>query len=301
MAAAETFPIELRCGRASAGVAPEIGGALAWFHWDEDGQVVDWLRPADTNALTQRDAGAMACFPLVPYSNRVRDGRFTFEGRPIQLPVSPADPHFEHGHGWRKAWTITHHTAERAVLRHRHEPDAWPWRYEAEQDITLTVDALTIRLTVHNLSETAMPAGFGLHPYFPASPGTRIEAELQAMWETDPEVLPTRRVALDSRAQSIVVNQADLDNVFTGWSRRVVITWPERDASLALEAEAPLDFLVLYTPRGEPFFCAEPVSNITDAFNLASTSQAATGLIAIAPGEARMATVRFAPQRATAI
>ena len=39
---------------------------------------------------------------------------------------------------------------------------------------------------------------------------------------------------------------------------------------VVMTADAPLDFLVVYTPRARPFLCAEPVSHMTDAFNLAA-------------------------------
>jgi aldose 1-epimerase len=288
--------IELRDGASSVAIAPDIGGSLAWFRWNHGGEIIDWLRPADEVAQASGDAGAMACFPLVPYSNRVRDGRFAFGGREIQLPVSgQSDPHFEHGHGWRQPWTVVSHEAARAVLRYRHEADAWPWRYEAEQDIRLVDGSLEVRLTLHNLSAEPMPAGFGLHPYFPAMPATRIETEVDAMWETDADVLPTRRVGMQRRSQTIDIASSNLDTVFTGWSRRARIVWPGRDAWLDLEADAPLDFLVLYTPPGEAFFCAEPVSNATDAFNLDAQGTAGTGLIVLAPGDCRTARTRFVP------
>ena len=68
--------------------------------------------------------------------------------------------------------------------------------------------------------------------------------------------------------------------MFTGWSGTARIAWPERGASLVMAAERPLSFLTLYTPAGEPYFCAEPVSNITNAFNLAP-GRDDTGLIVL--------------------
>jgi aldose 1-epimerase len=41
----------------------------------------------------------------------------------------------------------------------------------------------------------------------------------------------------------------------------------------------------VYTPPGQSFFCAEPVSHITDAFNLAAAGQRDTGMLTLAPGE----------------
>lgn len=288
--------VELRDGAASVALAPEIGGSLLWFRWHLEGCcAVDWLRPALAEAVAGRDAGGMACFPLVPYSNRVRDGRFQFDGREIRLPVSRDDPHFEHGHGWRHPWILESSEASRAILRYRHKPDAWPWRYEAEQEVTLASGALQIRLTLRNLSDRPMPAGFGLHPYFPASAAARIEISVTAMWETDAEVLPTRLVEARDKLNAFEVPHENLDNAFAGWSRRARIVWPDRNAALELEADEPLDFLVLYTPQGENFFCAEPVSNATDAFNLRSSKPEEVGLRVLQPGQSWTAGIRFVP------
>jgi aldose 1-epimerase len=35
-----------------------------------------------------------------------------------------------------------------------------------------------------------------------------------------------------------------------------------------MQAESPLDYFVLYCPKGFAFFCAEPVSQCTDWLNL---------------------------------
>ncbi len=59
-------------------------------------------------------------------------------------------------------------------------------------------------------------------------------------------------------------------------------------------ADDPLRFLVVYTPPGESYFCAEPVSHCTDAFNLADRGRNDTGMIVLPPGKAASATVRFA-------
>lgn len=286
-------------GIATAEIAPAAGGAVASYRWRQDGSVVDLLRPADQAAISRRDAGAMACFPLVPYSNRIRGGRFAFAGRSIELPTSPDDPHHEHGHGWRRPWTVGRHEPSAVVLRYRHAADSWPWGYEAEQVISLADGRLGITISLRNLSDTPMPAGFGLHPYFPSTPWTHVKAPVSGMWETDADILPTRHVLPPAGANPTTgfdVSETDFDTVFTGWTRRARISWPEHGRQLDIEAEAPLDFLVLYTPPGEPFFCAEPVSNITDAFNRDAGID--TGRIILAPGRMRSASVRFTPSQA---
>ncbi len=282
-------------------IAPEAGGAVASFRWNSASGPIDWLRPASLEALFQRDVGNMGCFPLVPYSNRVENSRFSFGGQDVTLPgTPPTDPHFEHGHGWRAAWTVAEQRPDRLVLRYRHAADAWPWAYEAEQAFSLSQGALSITLSMSNLSARPMPMGFGLHPYFPATPLTRITADVAGMWETDAEVLPTRLVKVPAAANPVaglVPAQVPLDTVFTGWAGTARIDWPERGASLVMTAERPLAFLTLYTPAGEPYFCAEPVSNITNALNLAH-GRDDTGLIVLAPGATIAARVQFTPKLA---
>ena len=68
-------PISMRQGPLGVVVVPEAGGALARFWSDSPDVIVDWLRPAPPEAIAHHDPGGMACFPLVPWSNRIRQGR----------------------------------------------------------------------------------------------------------------------------------------------------------------------------------------------------------------------------------
>src|SRR5438046_3148737 len=98
--------IALRKGRARVEIAADVGGSIASYSWSDDARWHHWLRPASAHALSRGDAFGMGCFPLVPYSNRVRNGIFAFEGRTVALPsIREFDPHFEHGHGWRRPWS----------------------------------------------------------------------------------------------------------------------------------------------------------------------------------------------------
>ncbi len=293
--------IALDAGRATVEVAPGIGGSIASFRWTEGERQFDWLRSATADTLARADAFGMGCFPLVPYSNRIRDGGFDFAGRRITLPATPdIDPHYEHGHGWRRPWEVDDFSRCSVTLQLDHPADAWPWHYRACQGMWLDDGgALHITLAVSNLDTDPMPVGLGLHPYFPKTKGTRLTTRVERMWAIDREVLPTDLRTLHDTAdpsRGMTVAATDLDNVFTGWDGRAEILWPESCARLRLEVEGPLEFLVLYTPRAEPYFCAEPVSNATDAFNLAASGLTDTGMIVLEPGKSVKATFRFIPE-----
>jgi len=293
--------ITLRADGAGLALAPAVGGAVT-RHWlERDGTTWEWLRPTPPEALRDVLAYRTAAFPLVPYSNRIRHGRFAFHGRAVRLPLNrPPERHAIHGHGWQSAWRSIATGPAEAQLEYRHAASAWPWPYRATQRFTLTPSSLTVALTLTNEGDTPMPAGLGWHPYFPRTPRATITANVRAVWLTDDETLPTALAAPTAPAdpsRGVAVDAVPLDNCFVGWSRRAVIEWPERGASLAMSARPPLDYLVIFTPPGRPFFCAEPVSHVTDAFNLAEAGRADTGRHVLEPG-ATMATAITLASRA---
>jgi aldose 1-epimerase len=258
-------------------LAPSAGGAVAAFYDEQAGERFDWLRPADNEALERRDMFAMASFPLLPWCNRIRDGRAHFGGREIAIaaghPAQPSGHHPLHGLGWLRPWRTVEVSPTHALLNLVVDADAhWPWRFEASQLYELDPDELRCTLTLTNRDTAAMPAGIGHHPYFPHRAGTRLTAETEAMWRGDAEVMP---VALEQTEEvrrlreGVRLAELDLDNNFAGWQHEARIAWPTQGRSMLMTAEPPLDFFVLYCPRGGDHFCAEPVSQCTDEINLA--------------------------------
>jgi aldose 1-epimerase len=133
------------------------------------------------------------------------------------------------------------------------------------------------------------------------TPRATLGAGVAGIWLTDGEAMPTALATPPPEsdpARGIRPDAVVLDNCFTGWTRRAVVEWPERAARLVMTAEGPLDFLVLYTPPGEAFFCAEPVSHVTDAINLAAAGRPDTGLRTLEPGESLAATITLTPETA---
>jgi len=288
--------LALAAGHLVLRLAPAIGGAIAGFSVQTSGGgATDLLRPMDAATLAAGDVLGASCFPLTPFSNRLRQGACTFRGRAIRLPLNSDGPHNEHGHGWQRPWQVETQTADQAALLYRHQADDWPFAYEMRQHFHLTADALTVTLDSRNTGDTAMPYGFGLHPYFARTPECRLTAPVQGFWAVDDEVMPTALLPVPERANltnGIRIDDVELDNAFTGWSGEAQVTWPEHRLRLTMSASQPLRFLVIYVPKNEPYFCAEPVSNSTDAFNM-SEYRDDTGMMVLEPGAQVTATIRF--------
>lgn len=272
-------------------LAPEVGGAVAAFYSQAGAVPCHWLRPASARALSQQDPLGMASFPLVPWCNRLRDGRARFGGREIALPPDARFAHALHGLGWRQPWRVRSAGPSQAELGFCFEGEGrpgWPWSFTASQSFRLGRQGLDCHMTLRNDSPAPMPFGLGHHPYFPHLPGTRLQCQVRAMWASDSELLPTELVQppfLPRLAQGLELAELDLDNNFTGWAHRFTVSWPHRAQQLVLSAESPLDFFVLYCPRGADHFCAEPVSNCTDWLNLCGHPPPERGGGVLAPGQ----------------
>jgi aldose 1-epimerase len=294
--------VSLRSGPARLDAVPFLGGGLLGYWWEIDGRRHDWLlgsREADVAGFSDL---RLASFPLVPYSNRIRDGRFVFRGRTVDEPIAPGHPHALHGHGWRLPWQVTSRSDEALAMEYEHRPDpgaaGWPWRYRAWQHLALTPQALTLQMGIENCADAPMPAGLGHHPYFPRTKESLVSATIAGIWWPEAGQLPVERIvpppAADPRL-GVAVDSISLDHGYSGWDGSARIDWPERRAHLTMTADPALSTLVIYSPPKSAFFCVEPVSHCIDAFNLAEQGMSDTGMRVLAPGEKWEATVRFAP------
>ncbi|WP_293682387.1 aldose 1-epimerase [uncultured Phenylobacterium sp.] len=282
----------LRAGELEVWIAPHIGGSIARFDRVARGGRQHLMRAAEVDTP---DAVEMASFPLVPFVNRVRDGRFMCDGRTIELaPNMAGDPSPLHGQGWRARWTVDAQDAAHVVLSFNHAAGEWPWDYTATQRIALDADGLTLTLTCHNRSALRMPCGLGLHPYHPCGPETVLDTEVDGVWTVDADVLPVERVPAtgryDLRARRIC-GQA-LDNGYDGWSGVALIHWPGQPASLRLTSDDAKYFQV-YSPAAGGLFVAEPVQHTNAALNEPQSAWRDLGIVMLAPGSTRSITARY--------
>lgn len=282
-----TPTLEMRAGELVVTLAPSVGGAIANFYSQRGTQQQHWLRPQKNPnpALPW----AMASYPLVPFANRIRDGRSRFGPRPLNLPANyPDSRHAIHGTAWQQPWQVVSQGADHATLSLDSPAGVWPYAFRAEQQFTLhAITGLTLALSVTNTDTVDMPVGIGHHPYLPHRTGTRLSTGVQAMWQSDAEVMPTKLQTpefLDTLRNGIVLDTLDLDNNFIGWNHQARVDWPDTGTALLMTAQAPFDYFVLYCPQGANMFCIEPVSNCTDWMNLAQQGQGDVGGQLLAPG-----------------
>jgi aldose 1-epimerase len=277
-------PVTLSRGSFTLTLAPEVGGSIIRHTYSTpEGREIPLLRVVER--LTA-DPLESACFPLVPFVNRVRDGRFFFRGREVTLAQNlQGDPSPLHGQGWRAGWEVVRQAPAEAELVYRHEAGEWPWAYDARQIFRLEDDGLVIELACSNLSDSAMPCGLGLHPYFPCSEDTRLDAEVACSWTIDDKVLPVGKVPAEGRfsLRDRLICAQELDHGFGDWNGLAMIddpAWPFRIELTSGSAQ----FLHVYSPKTGGFFAAEPVTHANAALNAPEEEWPPLGLRVLDPG-----------------
>jgi aldose 1-epimerase len=287
--------LTLRAGEGSLVLAPEMGGSIVG--WTIGRHHV--LRPPLADALVHGVSRGMAAYPLVPFSNRINHGRFTWEGKAYQLARNFGDePHAIHGVGWTSTWDVAEVTdaSARLTLDWSTKGEAacgWPFPFSAMLRFALRPDGLSVTISMTNRHGARAPAGLGLHPFFPRTSDATLRFAAARVWQNGPDHMPTALVPIppewDLRAPK-PVGSAVLDNLFTGWEGTAEIALAPTPVEVRLSASEIFRRLVVYVPQGKPYFATEPVSHDTDAINRQGED---TGLRILEPGQTLQGEIEF--------
>jgi aldose 1-epimerase len=179
----ENEPREVELTAGDATLAVDLRGGtlrrLAVGGWE----VLDGYPPGGT--LPGRRGGV-----LLPWPNRIRDGRWTWEGEELQLEVaSPGAPNAQHGLVSWQPWSVLAASGDTATVGTTVLPrPGYPFRLAAASDHVLTPDRLTVTLRVRNDGDRRAPFGAGFHPYLSVGAtddGGIADAEVQLPGRTE--------------------------------------------------------------------------------------------------------------------
>lgn len=271
-------------------VVPEIGGSIVDFSVHHANQWIPIMRRGENPLSKSSNASS---FLLIPYSNRLRDGQFSFQGKEYQL--RDPEKHAIHGDVRDRSLTVTEQTDHRIRMTFNSTdvPDMnFPFPFSATLTYSLEESTLWSEIELTNIGQEAMPAGCGYHPYFNRRiHGSTGEVELQVKvrgvypGETP---LPTGPAIPISSEQDFSTQRpldVVLDHCFAGWDREAVIEWPGSGIKSRFQADSGLEHIIVYSPAGEDFFAVEPVTNANDGFNLFAKGDKNCGVVVLEPGE----------------
>jgi aldose 1-epimerase len=255
------------------------------FHWSAAGHALLYRHPDFFNEARPTRTG----FPILfPFPNRIRDGRFTWEGRSFELPLhDPAGKNAIHGFAAYRAWRVVGQGSDdrQAWITgefqgSRDAADAvhlWPADYRLRVTYRLAPNLLRVEAVVENPDSVALPFGLGYHPYFRVEPfgggAARVSLFACRQWELL-ETLPTGRQHDVAPIRDVPFADLKLDDLFTGLETvdegGVLVGALRTPAGQSFSMTASPDFrdLVAFTPPHREAVCFEPYTCATDAINL---------------------------------
>lgn len=200
-------------------VVTAVGGGLRLLR--HDGR--ELIRPYAQEEVRPRYRGAL----LVPWPNRVVDGRYSFDGTAYQLALTePERGHALHGLVAWDRFDLVDRTATSVTAVERIVPrTGYPFELEVRAEYALDDRGLTCTVTAVNVDDRPAPYGVGSHPYLVAGPGSVDDWTLELPAAGVQEVTEERLVPLGvvdvaggrfdfHRARALT--GLEIDHAFTG-------------------------------------------------------------------------------------
>lgn len=261
-------------------VVVEVGGGLRT--WTRDG--VDVLAGYAEDGPCTSGRGQQ----LIPWPNRIRDGRYSHGGVERQLPLTEVE-HGNASHGlvrWAP-WRLVGHTDTSLTVGHRLFPQpGWDWHLETTTTYAVAPAGLTVTTRVANVGGGSAPFGYGAHPYVAIGdlPVGEVEVSVPGdTWvEVDDRLIPVGTHPVDGTAYDFrerrPLGTHRLDTAYTdlatsGGRWTVTVAGPGRPAvDVWGEAEA-FPWVQVFSgkaeagQRGEHGVAVEPMTCPPDAFN----------------------------------
>ena len=277
-------------------LAPSAGASVANCFIKHQNTWQPLMRKTTEDVIQKGNPSNYSSFTMAPFSNRLRDARFSFEGQTYQLRAN-ADGNTQHGDVRSRAWEVmaADKTMLEARINNKDFPEFnFPFSFVMVVLYILEDDVFTTHLRLTNTGTTAMPAGFGIHPYFNRFIGEEVKLQFSAQdYYLTENLLPTgERKAVTGGldfSNSRAVGKQEINHVFRNFAN-LHLHYPE--FSLAFDCDPVFEHLVIYTPP-DGSLAVEPVTNAADGFNLLAKGLDGTGVKVLQPAEVLEGSIRL--------
>lgn len=242
---------------------------------------------------------------LMPWPNRLRDGRYRFGAREHSTPLTePERDNAMHGLVTWVNWAMGERTANSVTLTYRlHAQPGYPFVVDLAATYALSDEGLEITLRAVNVGDRPAPFGAGVHPYLALGAGGADDARLRLparSWlPVDEQLVPTGEVRpVDGTNLDFItrrrIGDTQVDTCFTdlvagadGLARaEVAFAEDGGERRLSVWMDGEFSHLQVYTSDEDPdpdrrrrSIAIEPMTCAPDAFN------SGRGLRILGPGE----------------
>jgi aldose 1-epimerase len=276
-------------------VAPPVGNIA--YQMLVNGKNVFWMPEGSLAEFAAKPRMGGNPF-LAPWANRIDGDAFYANGRKYLLNPDLGnlrrDPHQQPIHGlllFSPLWEVVSLKADAesaAVVsridfsRHAALMAQFPFAHVVEMEYVLRGGVLQVITRLHNRGDEPMPVAIGYHPYFQLhdAPRDRWTVHLAAdrVWVLNDKLTPTGETQPIEKvfpgAAALKLSDVVLDNVFGGLQRdaqgKAHFSVQGNREKIEVIYGPKYNTAIVYAPKGRgEFICFEPMTAITNAFNLA--------------------------------
>ncbi len=232
---------------------------------------------------------------LIPFPNRIKDGKYVFKGRTNQLPVNHlAENHAIHGLLYNKPFLVkkVSNNNSLALLEleylYNNELEGYPFRFLLRLEYSFSINGLKMNTTVINQGNSEIPFADGWHPYFTFQetvdnlslliPGSR-------KIEVDNRMIPTgTKSETENYNKLLKIGDSLFDTTYQIENENISTTKlysAKKNVNIHVWQETGLNkynYMQIYIPPDRSSVAIEPMTSAADAFNNGE------GLIILKPG-----------------
>ena len=273
-------------------INPDYGAGVMALFVNKNGKQIE-VMPDSRKDNCELDVSS---FLMIPYSNRIENGTFTFDGMEYQL--KNGEKHSIHGDTRKRKWNYKQISQERIVCSFNStdfDDINWPWPFSTEVDYSLSGNTFTSKITLKNNGNTPMPAGFGWHPYYNRSL-TEENEPVFVQFKTAgvypdinnnciPSGSPQKAVGkLDFSKEKQLDPKVHIDNCYQGYDGKGYITWPNSGVKASYDCSSECSHVIFYNPDARTF-AFEPATNANNGVNHFEDKNFKCGAVSLNSGE----------------
>lgn len=229
---------------------------------------------------------------LFPFPNRIRDGKYLFEGKEYHFPINePARNNAIHGFLKEQIFNLADSKSSddsveiKLNYQYLGDRDYYPFPFLVEIIYLFNESNVAVNFNVTNIGLSRMPIGFGWHPYFQSIERVddmEIKLPVVEQIELDHRSLPTGlKHKLVHFEQTSSIGNREFDSLFKLKQKKTRVSWcfPTDNLCMEMDYNDAINHLQLYIPDNRQSIAIEPMTCAIDAFNTGH------GLVVLSPEE----------------
>ncbi|MDO7173337.1 aldose 1-epimerase [Mariniflexile sp. AS56] len=225
----------------------------------------------DLSPLTYNNTYASSI--LFPFANRIKDGKYTYEGKEFQFEVNESgNNNALHGLVYNKTFQVVDQkeTKDFATITFEYvetnESMGFPYTYTMQLEYVVNKNSVDIHVSVKNTDAEAFPFTLGWHPYFVSADlyNSTLNFDSNKQLVFDERCLTTGVTTIENEPD-FEIKDKQLDDCFVLNTNKTQFNTPTY--KLAISASSQENFLQIYTPPRANTIAIEPTTGVSDSFN----------------------------------